>query len=141
MTNMNHPTDLRLIHREVARAALTSTATLATIAERASQRTSYRTLVNVESIKITANNELYKVVVECSNDGFTTVEVAEVRDLGATEVRESGAPDSAAGDTLELLWATEINGTKYAASRIRLVISGTAPSIGLSCRSSITGSF
>jgi hypothetical protein len=136
---MYHAYDTRLDHRAVGSAALTATATLDTITERAAQRTAYRTLVGLEAIKISANNELYQVVVELSNDAFSTVEVAAIGDFGATEVRQSGAPDSAVGDTLELMWTTEHNGTKYAASRIRAIIAGTSPSVTLYCHSTVLG--
>ena len=137
MPNMYHPYDTRLDHRAIGSAALTATTTLATITERAAQRTAYRTLATLGTTKISANNELYQLVAELSNDDFTTVVVAGVTDFGATEVRQSGAPDSAAGDTAELLWTTEHNGIKYDTARIRLVISGTSPSIVISSHSTI----
>ncbi len=140
MQNMYHHFDSRLEHRALASAALTATTTLDTITQRAEQRTAYRTLVNVEAIKISANDELYKLVVELSNDNFSTIDdVAAVTDFGATEVRESGAPDSVAADTAEVLWSTEKNGTKYQYARLRMVISGTSPSITFGCYSSILG--
>lgn len=139
MPNMYHHFDSRLEHRAVGAAAVTSTTVLDTITERAAQRTAYRTLVGIEAIKISANNEDYKLVAEVSNDGFSTVEVAAILSLGATEVRQSGAPDSAAGDTYEMLWTTEVNDVKYAASRIRLIAAGTSPSITLFCHSTILG--
>lgn len=97
----------------------------------------YLTKVMLEAIKISANDESYKVVVECSNDDFSTVEVAAILSLGATEVRESNAPDSAAGDEYDIYWCTEINQRKYQKSRIRLVAGGTSPSITLSSHSTI----
>lgn len=140
MPNMYHAYDSRLDHRAFGSAALTATATLDTITERAAQRTAYRTLVGVEAIKISANDELYQVVVELSNDAFSTVVVAAVKDFGATEVRQSGAPDSVAGDEAELLWTTEHNGVKYAASRIRCIIAGTSPTITVNAHSTVLGS-
>ena len=137
MSNKAYAFDSRLEHRALGSAAITSTATLDTITERAAQRTDYRTIATVEAIKISANDELYQIVVECSNDGFTTLEVADVKDFGATEVRQSGAPDSLVADIVELYWCTEINGTKYAASRVRLIASGTSPSITLGCYSTV----
>ncbi|WP_065325798.1 hypothetical protein [Tritonibacter mobilis] len=137
MPNKFYPFDKRLEHRAIGSAALTATTVLDTIAERAAQRTMYLTKVMLEAVKISANDESYKVVVECSNDDFSTVEVAAVLSLGATEVRESGAPDSAAGDEYDIYWCTEINQRKYQKSRIRLVVAGTSPSITLSSHSTI----
>ncbi|EEW56978.1 hypothetical protein SCH4B_4399 [Ruegeria sp. TrichCH4B] len=137
MPNKFYPFDKRLEHRAIGSAALTATTVLDTIAERAAQRTMYLTKVMLEAVKISANDESYKVVVECSNDDFSTVEVAAVLSLGATEERESGAPDSAAGDEYDIYWCTEINQRKYQKSRIRLVAAGTSPSITLSSHSTI----
>ena len=137
MPNKFYPFDKRLEHRAIGSAALTATTVLDTITERAAQRTMYLTKVMLEAVKISANDESYKVVVECSNDDFSTVEVAAVLSLGATEVRESGAPDSAAGDEYDIYWCTEINQRKYQKSRIRLVAAGTSPSITLSSHSTI----
>lgn len=139
MPNNYHSYDARLAHREVGAAALTATTVLGTITERAEQRTPYRTVIHVDAIKITANNELYQLVVECSNDDFTTVEVAAMCDFGATEVRQSGAEDSAAGDYREILWSTEIGDAKYTKSRVRLIVAGTSPSITLGCYSTVLG--
>jgi hypothetical protein len=137
---MYHPYDTRLDHRAFGEAALTATATLATITERAAQRTAYRTLVGLEALDIASNNELCQIVVELSNDAFATVVVAASTDFGATEVRQSGAPDSAAGDEAEILWTTEHNGVKYSQSRIRAVIAGTTPSFTLNAHSTVLGS-
>ena len=131
--------DARLQHRAPGAAAITSTTTLDTITERAAQRTVYRTLVNVEAIKITANNELYNLVVQLSNDGFTTIEQGAILSMGATEVRVGGSKDSAAGDTYEIMWSTEADGTKYAAARLQLIVAGTSPSITLNSYSGILG--
>ena len=140
MANMRHPFDSRLEHRAVGSAAVTATATLHTETQRAAQRTAYRTVIDTTAIKISANDELYQFVVELSDDNFTTVNaVAACLDMGATEVRQSGAPDSAAADGLELMWATEANGTTYQYWRVRVIISGTSPSITFNCYSTILG--
>lgn len=139
MMNMYHPFDTRLEHRALGSAALTATATLDTITERAAQRTPYRTLVSLEAIKISANNELYTLAVQLSNDSFTTIETAAILSLGATEVRIGGAKDSAAGDVHEILWSTEQGGMRYAQARLRLIIAGTSPSVTLGCYSTILG--
>lgn len=131
--------DSRLQHRAPGAAAITSTTTLDTITERAAQRTVYRTLVNVEAIKITANNELYNLVVQLSNDSFSTIEQGAILSMGATEVRVGGSKDSVAGDAYEIMWSTEADGTKYAAARLQLIVAGTSPSITLNCYSGILG--
>lgn len=139
MTNMYHPLDARLEHRAIGAAALTATTTIATVTGRAAQRTPYRTLLNIESIKISANDEAYTFVVEVSNDDFTTVEVAAELTLGATEVRTGGAPDNAAGDNYEMLWTTQVNNAGYQDWRLRMIAAGTSPSIGFSAFSSVLG--
>lgn len=137
MPNIQYPFDSRLEHRALGSAAMTATTTLDTITQRAQMRTMFMTKVIVEAIKISANDELYQVVVEGSNDSFSTLEVLAMCDFGATEVRQSGAPDSAVGDTAELYWASEKNGVKYSAIRIRVITAGTSETITLGCYSSI----
>lgn len=140
MGNMTHPFDSRLEHRALGSAALTATTVLDTITQRAAQRTAYRTLVNVEALDIASNDELYELVVELSNDNFTTVnEVAVLTDFGATEVRQSGAPDTVAGDVAEILWSTEKNNVKYQYARLKLFVAGTTASITLGCYSTVLG--
>ena len=137
MPNKFYPFDKRLEHRGMGAAALTAATVLATITERAEQRTMYLTKAMIEDIDIANGDESYKVVVEVSNDDFATIEIAAILDLGATGARQSGAPDSQPGDELELYWCTEVNGVKYSASRIKLFTAGTTPSIQLSCWSTI----
>lgn len=140
MPNMYHPFDSRLEHRALGSAALTSTTVLDTITQRAAARTAYRTLINIEAIDIANSDEIYTLVVELSDDNFSTVnEVAAIADFGDTAVRQSGAPDSAAGDTREVLWTTECNGVKYDYARLKLFVAGTSPSITLGCFSSVLG--
>ncbi len=137
MPNKFYPFDKRLEHRALGSAALTAETVIGSIDERAAQRTMYLTKVNLEAIKISANNETYQVVVECSNDNFSTIEVAAILDLGATEVRQSGAPDNAAGDEYDIYWSSEINGVKYEKSRVKVFVGGTSPSITVGCWSTI----
>lgn len=137
MPNKYYATDARLEHRAVAQVAVTATAVVATITQREAMRTEYMSLIGLEAIKITANDELYKFVVEVSNDDFTTIEVAAIKDFGATEVRQSGAPDSVAGQQHEIMWCTEVNGVVYKASRLKLFITGTSPSITYHARSTV----
>lgn len=137
MPNMYHPFDSRLEHRALGSAAMTAATVLDTITEKAAHRTAYLTRVIIEAIGIATNDETYQVVIECSNDSFSTIEVAAILDLGATEVRQSGAPDSAAGDVYEILWTTEINGTKYSSWRVKVFMAGTAETITMGCYSTI----
>lgn len=139
MPNNFYPFDSRLEHRALGSATLTAAATLGdVIDQRAAHRTMYMTKVIVESIVITNDDESYQIVAELSDDNFSSIaEVAAILDLGATEVRQSGAPDSAAGDEYEMYWSTEVNGVKYRYARLRIYMSGTAEEIGLGCYSSV----
>lgn len=139
MPNFYHEFDSRLEHRALGSAAITSDTVLDTLSHRAAQRTPYRTLVIIEAIDIANSDETYQVVVEVSNDSFSTIEVAAILDLGDTAVRQSGAPDNAAGDEYEMLWTTEVNGVKYQDARIKVFTGGTSPSITLGCHSAILG--
>lgn len=124
------PLDSRLQHRAPAAAAMTSTTTLATVDQTVAMRTEYVTRINVEAVDVASGNELYVWVIELSDDNFvTTNEVAAIRDMGDTTVRTGGAPDTAAGDQIEMYWATEVNGIAYRYWRLRMIASGTTPSI------------
>lgn len=137
MPNMYHAFDARLEHRAPASAAVTATATVDTIEQRAAMRTTFLTRINLEAIKITANDEVYSFIVQLSNDDFTTIETAAMVSVGATEVRHGGAKDSVAGDLLELLWSTEQAGEVFQDARLRLVIAGTSPSVTFAAHSTI----
>lgn len=128
--------DARLEHRAAGLAALTADTTIDTVLQRAQTRTEFVTTIRIESIDIVGNDEEYKFVIECSNDSFTTLEVAAILSLGATEVREGGAPDNAAGDEYNIYWCTEVNGQSYKDWRIRLDVTGATTSLGFSCSSS-----
>lgn len=127
--------DARLEHRAAAQAALTADTTVVTFNQKAQTRTEYVTIFRLENVKISANNEEYRFLIEVSNDDFTTVEVADVLSLGATEARLGGAVDNVAGDEYHRHWCTEVNGQSFKSWRIRLDVSGTAPSIAFSCNS------
>lgn len=129
MPNISHPVDARLLHRELGQAALTATATLGSYSQRVAMRTSYVTQLLMEAIKVSGGNESYTVVVEVSNDAFTTVEVAAILSLGHTSVRIGGAPSNAAGDMRQFYWTTEVNGIVYKDWRIRVIMAGTSPSL------------
>lgn len=135
MKSHNYAFDARLEHRAAASAALTADTTLADVDQRAQTRTEFVTTVRVESIKISANDELYNFYFEVSNDDFSTFETAAILSLGATEVRIGGAVDSLAGDVYDVHWNTEVNAASYQSWRIRLDVAGTSPSIAFSMNS------
>lgn len=126
MVNKYRPFDTRLQHRAPGAGALAADTVIDTINQRASGRTEYATVIYLEEVEIASNDELYEFVIELSNDNFSTMEeVAAIADVGATEVRQSGAPDSAVGDRFEMLWSTEKNGVTYKDWRLKLFTSGT----------------
>lgn len=137
MSNKDYPFDARLEHRAIAQAALTADATVDTIVQKVAQRTEYLTRFSLESIDVADADEHYEFIIEVSNDSFSTVEVAAHLSLGATAARIGGAPDNVAGDRYDVCWNTEVNDVVYKDARIRLDVSGTSPSVGLSCFSSI----
>ncbi len=125
MPNKFHAYDDRLNHRSPGSAAVTASEVVDTVQQRAPGRTDYLTKIYVEAIDIATSDELYKFVVELSDDNFSNVrEVAAIRDFGDTVVRESGAPDTVAGDWIEIFWSTEVNGVVYRDWRLNLVITG-----------------
>lgn len=141
MSNIYRNFDARLEHRALGSAAVTSTATVATLAERVAQRTRYVTKIIVEALDIASNDEHYLFVVEVSNDGFSTKELAAAYSFGPTEVRLGGAPDSAAGDEIDIHWSTEVGGTAYKDWRIRVIISGNSTTITFGCWSAVEEGF
>lgn len=137
MPNIFRNFDSRLEHRALGSAAITSTTTIVTKAERVPQRTRYVTKAILEAIKISANDEVYTLVAEVSNDGFSTKEVAGILSFGPVETRVGGAPDNAAGDEYDLHWSTEVNGVVYEDWRLRLILGGSSPSITIGCWSGV----
>ena len=125
MSNKFHALAVRLQHRDPGSAAITSTAVVETINQRTAGRTDYLTKIYIEAMDIAGNDELYAFVIEVSDDNFSNVrEVAAMRDFGATEVRQSGAPDTLVGDNIEMFWSTEVNGVVYQDWRLKVFISG-----------------
>lgn len=137
MPNKYYPFDARLSHRALGSAALTATGTLATIDQKTAMRTAFLTRFVIENIDVSSANELYTIVIEGSNDAFTTFETLAAYTLGHTSVRLGAAPSSAAGFTLDLLWTTEQLGLVYDQARIRVVMAGTTPSLTVGCYSTI----
>lgn len=135
MNTHQYAFDARLEHRAAGSAALTADAVIATASQRSQTRTEFVSILRVESIKISANNEEYNFFFEVSNDGFSTVETAGILSLGATEARLGGGPDNLAGDEYQMKWSTEVNGARYKDWRIRMDVSGTSPSIAFSLNS------
>lgn len=135
MSSHKRAFDARLEHRPSASAALTASATIATLTQRAQSRTEFVTIARIEAVKVSAGNEEYRFIWECSNDGFATVATAAILSLGANGARLGNDPASVAGDEYDVVWNTEINGRSYKDWRIRLEVSGTAPSIAFSMNS------
>lgn len=131
------PFDSRLEHRAANSAALTATTTLADMDQKAQTRTEFVTKFYVESIDVASGDEKYTLLVELSNDDFTTVDaVGGLREMGdATQIYE--VTDTAAGDEFELWWSTEVAGVTYRYWRVRLIVAGTSPSMGIHCYSTI----
>ncbi len=125
MPNKYHALDTRLQHRAPGSAAITADEVIETITQRAAGRTDYLTKIYIEAIDIATSDELYTFVIELSDDNFSTVnEVAAIRDFGDTVVRQSGAPDTVAGDEIEIFWSTEVNGVVYKYWRLNMITAG-----------------
>lgn len=137
MPNKYFPFDARLSHRALGSAAMTATTTIATIDQRTAMRTAFLTKLIVEAIDVASADERYVLVIEGSNDAFTSFELLASYTLGDSTQRPGGAPDNVAGQVVDLLWTTEQLGAVYDQARIRLVISGTSPSITAGCYSTI----
>ena len=131
------PFDSRLEHRAAGSAALTTTTTLDTQTQRTNTRTEFVTKFYIESVDVANGDETYTLSVELSDDNFSTInEVAAVRVMGdATQITEAG--DTVAGDEYELWWSTEVSGVTYRYWRVRLIVAGTSPSMGIHCYSTI----
>lgn len=127
MPNKYHPFDSRLEHRAPGSSAVTASEVVNTITQLAAGRTDYMTKIYVEAVDIATSDELYLFVIELSDNDFGNVrEVAAIRDFGDTAVRQSGAPDTVAGDEIEIFWSTEVNGVVYRYWRLNLIITPTS---------------
>jgi hypothetical protein len=87
-------------------------------------------LFDVSAVKISANDELYRLAVQGSNDaGFASgVQCLAMIDLGATEVRDGGAIDSVLG-RYEVPFCTEQANVVYRYARVYAFTNGTSESI------------
>lgn len=86
-------------------------------------------IVDVSAIKISANDELYTLLLQGSSaSAFSTFETLVALDLGATEVRAGGAIDSTIG-RYELPFCTEQDSTVYDWIRLYCVTAGTSETI------------
>lgn len=83
-------------------------------------------VVDVSEIEIDSNNEEYDIIVQGSNSSTfaSGIENLAQLNLGATEVRQGGAQDSAVG-RYELPFCNEQNDTVYRYLRIKIVVAGT----------------
>lgn len=147
MPARNYPVDLRHIHREAGSAAVTADAqygdadaSQAYVDMGAATNTLFSTVLNIEAITISGNNEVYDFRIELCNDSdfsSSDVEVAAMLSLGPTETRKGGAPDNAAGDEYIMYWSTRQNGTEFRYWRLAYDEgAGTAPSITFNAYSS-----
>jgi len=88
-------------------------------------------IVDVSAIKISANDEIYTLLLQgATSDAFSTVETLVSLDLGATEVRKGGAVDSVIG-RYEIPFTTEQHDTVYDWIRLYVVTDGTSETITL----------
>lgn len=88
-------------------------------------------IVDVSAIKISANDELYTLLLQGSSaEAFSTFETLAALDLGATEVRVGGAVDSVIG-RYEIPFTTEQHDTVYDWIRLYAVTAGTSETITL----------
>ncbi|MHA7900773.1 MAG: hypothetical protein ACX94B_12990 [Henriciella sp.] len=87
-------------------------------------------ICDVSAIKISANDELYTLIVQGGDaDDFSgAIENLAELSLGATEVRPGGADDSTVG-RYEIPFINEQDGTKYRYLRVYVDVAGTSPSI------------
>lgn len=88
-------------------------------------------IVDVSAIKISANDEIYTLLLQGSSaEAFSTHETLASLALGATEVRPGGAVDSVIG-RYEIPFTTEQHDTVYDWIRLYVVTAGTDETITL----------
>jgi uncharacterized OB-fold protein len=88
-------------------------------------------LINLESVKVSANNEVYRFVVLGSN----TADRSDGEILGMLEIGDGGTialetVDAAVGDRAEIRFRTEKADRIFRYVDLHLDTSGTSPSIG-----------
>ncbi|MDI7862535.1 hypothetical protein MRS76_11240 [Rhizobiaceae bacterium n13] len=88
-------------------------------------------IVDVSAIKISANDEIYTLLLQGSSaEAFSTHETLASLALGATEVRPGGAVDSVIG-RYEIPFTTEQHDAVYDWLRLYVATDGTSESITL----------
>jgi hypothetical protein len=89
-------------------------------------------VIDVSAIKITANNELYTMIVQGSSSPTFASDIENLASLslGATEVRPGGAIDSSPG-RYEVPFFNKQDGVQYRYLRLFVVTAGTSPSATL----------
>lgn len=86
-------------------------------------------IIDVSAIKISANDEVYTLLLQGSaTSAFSTFETLVALDLGATEVRVGNAIDSTPG-RYELPFCTEQDSIVYDWIRLYVVTAGTSETI------------
>lgn len=120
-----------LLIRDIAQAAVTADAYIGTQFDQGgAAATDMIAVINLEAVKISANDETYTFRVTGSN--ATNRSDAQV--LGMAAVGDAGTltletVDSAVGDRAEIRFRTEKNGTKFRYIDLHLDVAGTSPSI------------
>lgn len=85
-------------------------------------------IVDVSAMDIVSNDEIYNIMLQGTNDAFTTKEILAHLALGATEVRPGAAVDSVIG-RYEVPFITEQHDVNYDTVRLYVDLGGTTPSI------------
>lgn len=121
-----------LIKRAAAAAALTEDGYIGDQFDQgAATATDMVLVVNIESCKVSAGNELYTLRVIGSN----AADRSDAQILGTLELGDGGAlpvgtVDTVVGDVRHLFFRTEINRTQFRYVDLHLDVAGTSPSIG-----------
>jgi hypothetical protein len=89
-------------------------------------------VIDVTAVEIASNDEEYDVIVQGSNSSSfaSGIENLGQLNMGATEVRQGAAQDSATG-RYELLFTNEQDGTVYRYIRLYTVVGGSIGSGGI----------
>lgn len=121
------PTDQRLVHREAGLAAVTAGAIGAVVDQGVAMETKYTTRLLPTAI----SGGPQTVVVQLSNDNFTTVnESIPLFSFGTTAQRIGGGQDALAGYDAACQWSTAVNGKSYRYFRLFLVSASGSLTLG-----------
>jgi len=121
-----------LLKRDVGLAALTADAYVGDQWDQGgAAATDAICVINVESVDVASNDEVYRFVVL----GSETADRSDGQILGMIEIGDNAAialetVDPSAGDRAEIRFRTEKNGTKFRYVDLHLDVAGATPSIG-----------